>query len=58
MEFKLNINMDNAAFDPLVQIELVAILEKAIEKVGHGYVKQSLQDTNGNTVGKFEITEN
>ena len=64
MEFKLNINMNNAAFDPEPLSEIENILVNVITKLRNEVtlrmlrdVKAMLRDTNGNTVGKFEITE-
>lgn len=57
MEFKLNINMDNAAFAVMPELELAALLEGTINSLRGGAVEGSLRDVNGNKVGKWEITE-
>ena len=62
MDFKLNFNMDNAAFgDPPdnhieVIFEIKRILSDVIKKVGHGYlIEKSIKDINGNSIGSWEI---
>jgi hypothetical protein len=61
MRFTLELDMDNAAFDDDESYELAAILERITEKVrtdwGSRLITGPVLDTNGNTVGRLEITE-
>lgn len=64
MKFTLTINMDNAAFGDWPAPELRRILRNAADQVHvdpHdtrvGANEGSLRDINGNTVGRWEITE-
>ncbi len=57
MEFKLSINMDNAAFETHPEQEIGVILFDVALMVRKGLTDSPLRDSNGNTVGKFEITE-
>ena len=56
MKLKLEINMDNAAFDPDAGYEAARILADAVKAVAMGCIRSSLFDINGNVVGKFSIT--
>ena len=63
MDVTIKINMDNDAFQKYPIIELTLMLKQAIRKLSsipeikHGeYI--TLQDCNGNTVGKLEYTDN
>lgn len=58
MEFKMTVNMDNAAFDRGDGRELARILREVADRLadvqeGSG----SVRDVNGNKVGEYEITE-
>jgi len=55
MEFTLNFKMDNAAFD--MPTETTKILDKVARRLFNGETYGTIQDTNGNTVGKWEIEE-
>lgn len=58
MHFKLQINMDNAAFEN--SEELPALVESVLESLRNGYGSgdgSAIQDSNGNTVGKWEVSE-
>ena len=56
MDFTLNINMDNAAFDECPEIELARILQKITQEIITGLTyNNKIKDINGNTVGNFEI---
>ena len=57
MEFKLNINMDNAAFDECPEEELQDLLERVKQRLAGGVTEGKIVDINGNMVGKFEITD-
>lgn len=63
MEFKLTVNMDNAAFQPDATCALCKILEKAKENIKRADInrqinkKFKLLDSNGNTIGCYEIIE-
>ena len=57
MEFTLNINMDNAAFEAMPERELAAILENVAQYVLDGNVLGNNFDANGNIVGTWEIIE-
>lgn len=56
MRFTLNINCDNAAFGSDPSSELGAVLARVTEKLDRGVTEGYVQDTNGNTVGRFELT--
>lgn len=57
MEFTLNIDCDNAAFDGDPADEIVRLLHVVAMKIEGGYRDGNLVDLNGNTVGDFELTE-
>ena len=56
MKLKLEINMDNAAFDTDAGHGAARILADAVKAVAMGCIRSSLFDINGNAVGKFSIT--
>lgn len=58
MNFKLEVNCDNAAFDDESggNNEVSNLLHQAAMKVGMGQRAGGLRDSNGNTVGRFEFT--
>ena len=57
MEFNLRFNMDNAAFSDYPEGEISSILRKVINKVNDGNEDGQIRDTNGNTVGEWDISE-
>ena len=57
MTATLTITMDNAAFEPVPRLEVIRILEQAMIKLSNGGTSFTLYDSNGNDVGKFEVTE-
>ena len=57
MRFKLEISCDNAAFDEEPSIELARILHLAANQLEEGTTDDNLRDSNGNTVGHFELIE-
>ena len=56
-KFRLEIVLENAAFEDDMQGEIASMLEDAAHKVSEGYVTQTLRDTNGNIVGAWVIGE-
>lgn len=50
MEFNMNVNMDNDAFED--EQELILILNKVIKNLLNEIRSGKILDTNGNTVGK------
>ena len=57
MEFNLKFSMDNAAFSDYPEGEISSILRKVIKQVDDGNEDGRIGDTNGNKVGKWEVTE-
>jgi len=61
MEIKINIKMDNAAFEDSNGIELARILRRLADRVDETERKDGdgeyLFDKNGNRVGHWEVTE-
>lgn len=60
MELKLNVNMDNAAFQGPGHEEVSRILREISQQIEHSYEPHpsgGCMDINGNTVGTWEITE-
>lgn len=55
MEFTLNINCDNAAFAGGPLDEVATILDDVARRIRGGDREGSVRDTNGNTVGGFEL---
>ena len=56
MKLKLEINMDNAAFQDDAGGEASRILKDAVIAVSKGCIRSLLFDINGNVVGSFSIT--
>jgi hypothetical protein len=52
-EFKLTVEMENAAFSDDENAELVRILRDAAQRIEDGAVSGYLRDVNGNKVGEF-----
>jgi hypothetical protein len=57
MEFSIEIDCDNAAFDGDPVDEIVRILNVVKGKLRSGHHDGSLVDENGNTVGSFELVD-
>ena len=57
MEFKLEFNMDNAAFVQYPEGEVMRILENTIAALLIGQVYSGILDHNGNIIGKWSIDE-
>ena len=55
MKLKLEINMDNAAFDNIPEIVLADMLEKVGQRIERGGTFGAIIDANGNKVGTFDI---
>ncbi|HEB29335.1 MAG TPA: hypothetical protein ENI15_00455 [Spirochaetes bacterium] len=62
MKFKLEFNMDNAAFEDadimysvIAFIEVEGILNKVADDYQSGDIAGAIRDSNGNAVGKWEI---
>ena len=55
MKFTCTIKMDNAAFGDEPEYELALILRHIADKAEEGYIVGPVIDTNGNTVGKWEV---
>lgn len=55
MKFILEIDCDNAAFEPDAKREIARILRRAASKIDDNDSYQHLRDINGNKVGKWEI---
>ena len=60
MNFKIEINMDNAAFQPNHESELRRILMDIANKIQYSTTTspQNCRDLNGNTVGKWFFYKN
>ena len=56
MKFKLEINLDNAAYEDLGG-EIRDNLEQVLQRIAQGIIEGRIRDTNGNAVGDWEITE-
>ncbi len=54
MRMKMEINAENAAFEN-IHTELARILLKVSYQVGDGDISGKIMDSNGNSVGHFEI---
>ena len=55
MKLKIEICMDNAAFEGDAGYEAADIIRAAAKAVQQGCIRSSLFDSNGNVVGKFTI---
>jgi len=56
MDIKISINCDNTAFEDDARFEIAHILiDLKIHVINKGVVSKLIKDTNGNTVGKFEV---
>ena len=56
MKLMIEINLDNDAYGDLLGWELGENLQHVIESIGLGYKRGFINDTNGNTTGKWSIT--
>lgn len=54
--FELKFATDNAAFEEAFETEITVILDRVAEKVRAGHREGTVRDTNGNTVGSFQIS--
>lgn len=54
MQFKLEINLDNAAYENLGW-ELGENLQNVIDRIGSGSTEGKVRDSNGNLVGTWII---
>lgn len=54
MKFSITISCDNAAFEN-VYVELIYILDNVSDKLRMEISKGIIKDSNGNTVGSFEL---
>lgn len=57
MKLKLEIKMDNSAFDIAPEKELGRILGNIAYRIETGETHGTVRDTNGNDAGYFGITE-
>ncbi len=55
MTFTCEVEMNSAAFEDYLEEELGEVLKKVIRRVGSGHQYGKCIDSNGNTVGKWEI---
>jgi len=52
--FTLNIDIENAAFDPDAAPELARLLREIADRVENGSIGGTIRDFNGNNVGSFK----
>jgi hypothetical protein len=52
---QIHVETDNAAFEELPEIELAEILDKVKTRILHGERAGQIMDSNGNSVGSFEL---
>lgn len=57
MKFKLDIEMDNAAFEEFPEKELIRILRNTEDQIRNGKTYGNLIDYNGNSCGQWGIIE-
>lgn len=60
MNFTLTINCDNAAFEHSPTAEIASILHRTVADIQSGVEvgdTGTLRDANGNTVGRWQVTE-
>ena len=55
MKAKIEINMDNAAFEDGANQEVARVLRALAERLDEDRAPGTLRDKNGNTVGMFEV---
>lgn len=55
MYFKLGFSMDNDDFSEFPEIETSMLLKAIAQQIEDGMTFDRIQDTNGNTIGKWEI---
>ena len=56
MDFKLEFNMDNAAFTGYPEGEASRILKEIASRIRDGQTDDPVFDLNGNNIGEWEIT--
>lgn len=56
MEFKMTVEMDNAAFEGAPATELRRIMAVVSKKVGNGEDGGAVVDINGNKVGSWDMS--
>ena len=57
MKIEIEINTDNAAFEYHREGEISRILKAVTQSIVAGKLYGSIRDSNGNTVGKFDVSE-
>lgn len=57
MKIKIDLNTDNAAFQDNKESEMMTVLRIAIRKIVRGEKDGNVMDSNGNTVGNFNVKE-
>ncbi len=55
--FKVEFNTDNDAFEPDSSSEISRLLRQVTDRVLDGQTEGTLADRNGNTVGRYSLTE-
>jgi len=55
MEFTLQFNMDNTAFDEDPETQINVTLSEIVTQIDKGKTYGKVKDSNGNTIGKWEI---
>ena len=55
MQLKIEINLDNEAYQDTLGWELGENLQYVIERIGQGIKDSSIYDTNGNKTGYWRI---
>ena len=55
MQLKIDINLDNEAYEDLLGYELGENLQEIIERIGLGAKSGTVHDTNGNKTGYWII---
>jgi hypothetical protein len=55
--FKLEFKTDNAAFEGMMREEISNILRDVQRRVNTGYLEGKIRDSNGNTIGSYQVTE-
>ena len=57
MNLKIEINLDNAAFEDYFSNELESVLEQVVKAQVDCKTAGMLRDSNGNNVGSFEVVK-
>lgn len=58
MTFRVEFSTDNDAFAADPDRECRAVLQRIRDRLSQGYVEGKCIDTNGNTIGKWELLAN